>query len=113
LPPLSRLGACEAKTLIELSEMRAYLELPRQPNLPLWLDGRHPLRLAEDGTLVDEDNEVLDQATFIRMRDEFRARILTNSPGKVAQALGFSGGGAAGIGRAVKITRYPKPNAAI
>lgn len=47
------------------------------------------------------------------MREELGARILTNSRGKVAKALGFSGGGAAGIVRAVKITRYPKAAATI
>ena len=62
---------------------------------------------------MDEDGEVLDQGTFIRMREELGARILTNARGKVAQALGFSGGGAAGIVRAVKITRYPKVAATI
>ena len=65
-------------------------------------------RLTEDGRLVDEDGEVLDQRTFIRMREELEARILTNSRGKVAQALGFSAGGAAGIVRAVKVSRFPK-----
>ena len=47
------------------------------------------------------------------MREELGARILTNSHGKVAQALGFSGGGAAGIVRAIRVSRYPKPNTAI
>ena len=88
--------------------MRTFLELPKQAGLPSWLDGRHPLYLTEDGRLVDEDGKVLDRDTFMRMREELGARILTNSRGKVAQALGFSGGGAAGIVRAVKVSRYPK-----
>ena len=69
--------------------MRTFLELPRQPGLPSWLDGRHPLRLSDEGKLVDEDGEVLDMDTFIQMREELGARILTNARGKVAQALGF------------------------
>lgn len=73
--------------------MRTFLELPKQAGLPTWLDGRHPLYLTEDGRLVDEDGEVLDRDTFIQMREELGATILTNSRGKVAQALGFSGGG--------------------
>ena len=82
--------------------MRAFLEFPKQPGLPSWLDGRHPLFLTDAGRLVDEDDEVLDRPTFIRMRDELGARILTNARGKVAQALGFSGSGAAGIVRALR-----------
>ena len=81
--------------------MRTFLELPQQPSLPSRLDGRHPLFLTDDGRLVDEDGEVLDRPTFIRMREELGARILTNARGKVARALGFSGGGAAGIVRPV------------
>ena len=88
--------------------MRTFLELPKQAGLPSWLDGRHPLYLTEDGRLADEDGEVLDRTTFIQMREELGARILTNPRGKVAHALGFSGGGAAGIVRAVKVSRYPK-----
>jgi hypothetical protein len=101
------------KTVIELSGMRAFLEPPKQASLPSWLDGRHPLYLIEDGRLVDEDGEILDRATFIQMREELGAWILANSRGKVAQALGFSGGAAGGIVRAVKITRYPKVAATI
>ena len=63
--------------------------MPKQAELPAQLDGRRPLFLAEDGRLVDEDGEVLDRDTFIRMREELGARILTNARGKVAQALGF------------------------
>ena len=88
--------------------MRTFLELPKATGAPAWLDGRHPLFLTEDGKLVDEDGEVLDRDTFIRMREELGARILTNARGKVAQALGFAGGGAAGIVRAVKVSRYPE-----
>ena len=69
--------------------MRTFLDVPKQAGLPAWLDGCHPLFLAEDGRLVDEDGEVLDRDTFIRMREELGARILTNARGKVAQALGF------------------------
>ena len=92
--------------------MRAYLEFGPYCGLPAGMTGRHPLYLTADGRLADEDNEVLDQATFISFREELKARILTNSPGKVIQALGFSDGGAAGIERAVRISRYPKPNMA-
>jgi hypothetical protein len=88
--------------------MRTFRELPKQAGLPTWLDGRHPLYLTEDGRLVDEDGEVLDRPTFIQIREELGARILPNAPGKVAEALGFSGGGTAGIVRAVKVSRYPK-----
>ena len=88
--------------------MRACLEFGPYCGLPAWLNGRHPLYLTAEGRLVDEDGEPLDKETFVRFRDELSARILTNSPGKVAQALGFSGGGAAGIERAVRISRYPK-----
>ena len=80
--------------------------------LPSWLDGRHPLYLTEDGRLIDEDGEILDRETFIRMREELGERILTNARGKVAQALGFSRG-AAGIVRAVKVSRYPKVAAGV
>jgi hypothetical protein len=51
--------------------------------------------------------EVLDRDTLIRMREQLGARILTNSHGKVARVLGFLGGGAAGIVRAVKVSRDP------
>jgi hypothetical protein len=88
--------------------MRTFLELPKQAGLPSWLDGRQPLFLTEDGRVVDEDGDVLDRGTFIRMREDLGARILTNARCKVAQALGFSDGGAAGIVRAVKVSRYPK-----
>ena len=57
----TRLGTCQANGLIKLSGMRTFLELPKQPGLPAWLDGRHPLYLTEDGKLVDEDGEVLDK----------------------------------------------------
>jgi hypothetical protein len=107
---ISCLGTCQAKIPIGLSGTRTFLELPKQPRLPSFLDGRHPLSLTEDGRLV---GEVLDQATFIRMREELGARILTNARSKVAQALGFSGGGAAGIVRAVKVSHYPKAAATI
>jgi Polysaccharide biosynthesis protein len=30
-------------------------KLPKQPGLPSWLDGRHPLYMTEDGRLIDED----------------------------------------------------------
>ena len=105
--PLSRLGACQAKDRNRIVLMQTFLELPKQAGLPTWLDGRHPLYLTEDGRLVDEDGEVLDRDTFIQMREELGARILGNAPGKVTQVLGFSGGGAAGIVRAVKVSRYP------
>ncbi len=88
--------------------MRTFLELPKQAGLPAWLDGRHSLYLTEEGGLVDGDGEALDRDTFIRMREELGARILTNAPGKVAKALGFPGGDAAGIVRAVRVSRYPK-----
>jgi hypothetical protein len=88
--------------------MRPFLELPKQAGLPSWLDGRHPLYLTEDNRLVDDEGEILNKATFIQTREELGARILTNSRGKVAQALGFSGGGAAGIIIAVKVSRYSK-----
>ena len=84
------------KARIELSGMRAYLEFGPYCGLPAWLTGRHPLYLTEDGRLVDEDGEVLDRDTFVRFRAELGARILTNSRGKVAAALGFSDGGVAG-----------------
>ena len=71
--------------------MCTFLEPPQQARLPSWLDGRHPLYLTEDRRLIDEDAEALDRETFIRMREELGARILTNARGKVAQALGFSG----------------------
>ena len=79
--------------------MRTFLELPKQAGLPAWLDGRHSLYLTEEGGLVDGDGEALDRDTFIRMREELGARILTNALGKVAKALGFPGGDAAGIVR--------------
>ena len=72
--------------------MRTFLELPKQVGLPAWLDGRHSLYLTEEGGLVDGDGEALDRDTFIRMREELGARILTNAPGKVAKALGFRAG---------------------
>ncbi len=78
------LELAKRKNLIELSGMRTFLGLSRQAGLLAWLGGRHPLCLTEDGRLVDEDGEILDRATFIRMREELGARILTNSRGKVA-----------------------------
>ena len=92
--------------------MRAYLELPKFVGLPSFLEGRHPLHLTANGQLADADGELLDGDTFVRFRDELSARILTNSPGKVAQALGFSDGCAPGVERAVKVSCYPKPNVA-
>jgi hypothetical protein len=61
---ISCLGTCQAKIPIGLSGTRTFLELPKQPSLPLFLDGCHPLSLTEDGRLVDEDGEVLDQGTY-------------------------------------------------
>jgi hypothetical protein len=107
LPRSHRLGTCQAKDPNRIVLMRTFLELPKQAGLPSWLDGRHPLYLTGDGRLVDEDGEVLDRPTFIQMREELGARILTNARGKVAQALGFPNGSAAGIVRAVKVSRYP------
>jgi hypothetical protein len=110
---LSRLGTCQVKDPNRMSSYGPSWNYPKQAGLPAWLDGRHPLFLTENGRLIDEDGEVLDRETFIRMREELGARILTNARGKVAQVLGFSGGAAGGIVRAVKITRYPKVAATI
>ena len=79
--------SCGPKTSCEPSLM-----CQKQAGLPSWFDGRHPLYLTGDGKLVDEDGDILDRNTFIQMREELGARILTNSRGKVAHALGFSGG---------------------
>jgi hypothetical protein len=65
--------------------MRTFLDLLKQNGLPPWMDGRHPQYLTEsvDGAsvLMGEDGGVLDRETFLRMRDELDARILTNEPG--------------------------------
>ena len=71
--------------------MRTFLELPKQAGLPQWLAGRHPLFLTEDGRVVDEDGDILDRDTFVRMHKELGARILLTLAVRVAQALGFSG----------------------
>ena len=94
-----KIALCSCYAILRSKDlMRTLLKLPKQAGLPAWLDGA--------GRLVDQDGEVLDKYTFIRMREELGAKILTNARGKVTKALGFSRGGAAGIVRAVEVPRF-------
>lgn len=72
--------------LILPDDKAAALEVPARQKLTFTTN--HPASSYGLGVLLDSEGEVFDGATFRIWRDTFGARIETDQPEKVCQALG-------------------------